>query len=810
MKHVRVIPSRLAAVLGACILVAGLCDNLKADALPIVSADVYASAERFRYAAMDHYMSNGSISHHWLPGEDRFWYQRTLGDGKKEFVLVDAATGKRTAAFDHERLAAALTQALGKPVEAGALPFASFRYTDRAAAIEFLIAEKLWKCQFAESRCTDQGALPGGKGTVVSPDGRWVAFLKDHNLWVRASDGSKEFALTSDGEENYAYAASPGSNTYTVTAQRKGLLPTPQIVWSPDSRKILTHRLDERKVRELHLLQSTPEDGSLRPRVFSMRYAFANDEHKALVEHLVLDVASKRRTNIQMPRVPSGYRTLIEEHYAWWSKDGKHVYFVAHGPYSRSVALEVADAATGATRRLIEESSDAFIEVADIGQPPMIEVLSNGDILWFSERDGWGHLYLYDGRTGKLKNQVTKGEWRVRGIARVDERKRRVFFTANGRERDTDPYYRRLYSIGLDGTDLNLLTSENAEHQVAILGDALFLLAEPDRLTAEGEILGLSPSGKYFIDTYSRPDLPPVTVLRTAGGELVETLETADISALSKGGFTAPERFMAVAADGKTPIYGNILRPSTFDPRKRYPVIDAIYPGPQIARSWRTFPLTVFDPLGAQSVAELGFIVVTVDGRGTPLRSREFLNHVSGNLGIAGHLDDHIAALRQLAQRYPYMDLDRVGIFGQSGGGFAAARAILQYPDFYKVAVSASGNHDQRGYIPGWGETYNGPDDGKNYLDSSNAPLAGNLRGKLLLMHGEMDDNVHPALTLQLVDALIKANKDFDLLIMPNVEHGLMSTPYALRRQWDYFVRNLLGAEPPAGYSITAKSSAVD
>jgi dipeptidyl-peptidase 4 len=809
MMHAHLTRSFAIACLAAAALGSFTLTSAAASPAQLAAAD-YASAERFLYGNRDKYLLNGSVSHHWIPGEDRFWYQRSNEQGKKEFVVVDAASGKREAAFDHEQVAALLSKALDKPIEAGALPFASFRFADQGRAIDFVIEEKLWTCKLDAADCRSSGALPGGEGMVLSPDRRWAAFLKGHDLWVRAIDGSAEFALTSDGQTDYAYAATPGTNTYTVSAQRLGKPVPPQVVWSPDSKKILTHRLDERKVKELHLLQAAPEDGTQRPKLYSMRYAMANDEHKPLVEQVIFDVASRRKIAVDYPALPTGFRSLVEEHYAWWSDDGASAYFVDFAPYSLKATLVVVDAATGATRTLLEESSKAFVEVADIGQPPMLKMLSNGDFIWFSERDGWGHLYLYDGRTGRPKNRITKGDWRVRGIVRVDERARTLYFTANGREPGRDPYFRHFYRINLDGSGLTLLTPEDAEHQVNILGDAMFALTAPDPLARDGEMLGIAPSGKYFIDTYSRPDLPPVTVLRAIDGRLVATLETADISPLTQGGFTLPERFQAVAADGKTAIYGNILRPSRFDPKKKYPVIDAIYPGPQIPRSWRNFTLAVFDPLGAQAVAELGFIVVTVDGRGTPLRSREFLNASYGKLGTAGNLEDHIAALRQLARRHPSMDLDRVGIFGQSGGGFAAARAILAHGDFYKVAVSAAGNHDQRGYIPVWGETYLGADDGKNYLDAANTPLAGKLQGKLLLMHGEMDDNVHPALTMQLVDALIKANKDFDLLIVPNVAHGIMSNPYALRRQWDYFVRHLLGATPPAGYQIGLDGSATE
>jgi dipeptidyl-peptidase 4 len=765
----------------------------------LTAAD-YARAERFQLWNKDKYLPAGEVRHHWIEGQDRFWYRRANAQGKAEFVVVDAATGATAPAFDHARVAAGLGKVLGNPVDAGALPFMSFRYTADGKAIEFLAADKFVTCQLERDECASNALPPQlDRSTVVSPDGKWAAFLKHHNLWVRAVDGSGEFALTTDGVEHYAYAGSTGMNLHPVTPQRTGEQPAPSIMWSPDSRKILTHRVDERQVKELYLLQSVPDDGSSRARAFSYRYAVANDEHKPLVQQFVFDVTTRQRVELAFPILPSVYTTPVEVHDAWWSDDSREVIYVERGPYYRTLTLRVADANSGKSRTLVEESGKTFIELAGVGRRPIVRLLSNGNVLWFSERDGWGHLYLYD-KKGRAR-QITRGEWLVRGIVGVDERSGTVYFTASGREPGRNPYFRHLYRVQLDGSGLKLLTPEDAEHQVSIVGD-LFSLTGPEPLAREEETFGLAPSGKYFVDIYSRPDMPATSVLRAADGRLIATLEKADISALTKEGFSMPEPFEVLAADGKTKLYGTILKPSRFDPTRKYPVIDSIYPGPQMMRVPRTFSMTVFDMMGASAVAELGFIVVTVDGRGTPLRSKAFLEESYGKLGQAGNLEDHIAAIRQLAQRRAWMDLERVGIFGQSGGGYASTHAILQYPDFYKVAVSGAGNHDQRGYLPVWGESYNGPDDGKNYLEAANAPLAKNLRGKLLLIHGDMDDNVHPALTMQVVDALIKANKDFDMLIVPNAGHGVMMEGYAQRRQWDYFVRHLMGAEPPADYRI--------
>ena len=392
----------------------------------------------------------------------------------------------------------------------------------------------------------------------------------------------------------------------------------------------------------------------------------------------------------------------------------------------------------------------------------------------------------------------------MRDTPRVDAERGWVYFTAGGREEGRDPYFRHLYRCTLDGADLTLLTPEDADHTVTF-----------------------SPSGAYFVDTYSRVDLPPVSVLRRADGTLIDTLEEADISALTEMGWRAPERFTVKARDGVTDLYGCIFRPTNFDPSRTYPVLDSIYPGPQTIHTPKAFGGG--DTGGRnfwqdQALAELGFIVVTIDGMGTPYRSKAFVDVAYGaHFGEAGGLEDHIVGLRQLAARDPSLDLSRVGIYGHSGGGFASAHALLSFPDFYKVAVSSAGNHNQMGYLAGWGERYIGMPEGDNYAGQVNATLAGNLRGKLLLVHGEMDDNVHPSLTMQLADALIAANKDFDLLIIPFTNHAFfdlrwgleaadrfvsLSHPYFVRKRWDYFVTHLLGATPPPGYAIAPMVSA--
>ena len=433
----------------------------------------------------------------------------------------------------------------------------------------------------------------------------------------------------------------------------------------------------------------------------------------------------------------------------------------------------MVDATTGEQRVLIREQSDTYV---DPGETFYRFADGIGKVLWSSERDGWNHLYVYGRKTGQLENQVTRGTWVVREIDHVDEKDRRVYFMANGREKDEDPYQTHLYSIGLDGKDLRSLSPENANHSVS-----------------------MSPEGRFFVDSYSRPDLPGESVLRRAqDGSEVRILETSDASDLVKTGWKPAEPFQGKAADGSADIYGLIWRPSNFDPSKKYPIIEQVYTGPQ----GFFVPKNFAGPFRLQSMAELGFIVVMVDGRGTTGRSRAFHQFSYRNLG--GAFADHVALIKQMAERYPYMDLSRVGIYGTSAGGYGAAHAMLTFPDFYKVGVTISGDHDARLDKAWWNELYQGYPLQDDYAAQSNITLADRLKGRLLIEHGDIDDNVHPVETMRFVDALMRANKSFDMLFVPNMFHGESGehAHYLVRRRWDYFVQYLLGVTPPENFEI--------
>lgn len=760
-----------------------------------VTWDDYRRAETFLPVNAKRLVYNTDVKVHWIDESSRFWYVRQ-SDAGKTFVVVDATVypPKVRPAFDHARLASALSTQSGKRCVAGALPFDRLERVD-GSTVEFDFDGKRWQCNTETYDCRPVGDAPLPHETP-SPDGRRYVFVKDDNLYVRSDDGGGVKALTTDGEEHYGYGTCPHRKR-KITDRQLGFQPPAMALWSPDSTKIVTHRLDERTVGEMHLIQSIPGDGSRRPVLHSYKYALVGDEHVPTVELVIIDVNEGTVTPVEHDVLLALTHSPLETdaRRVWWNEQSTKVYFVREERGFKAAELWEVDAATGKGRVVLREESDTFIQAgpgrADGPLEAFAVVSSRDEVLWWSERDGWGHLYRY-GTDGTLKNQVTRGEWVVHKIHYVDEEEGVVYFTAGGREPGRDPYYSHLYRVHLDGDNLDLLTPEDAHH-----------------------VIQFCPAGTGFVDTYSRIDQPPKTIWRAADGTFGSVLEEADVSRLLAEGWRWPEAFSVKASDGVTDLYGALFFPPDFDPSEKYPVLDNIYPGPQWTRTPKAFTLDE-----AQSFAALGFIVFVIDGPGTPLRSKAFHDAAYGRgFAEAGSLGEHVAALRKLGRERPYMDLDRVGIFGHSGGGMATAKALFTYPDFFKVGVSSAGNHDQRGYRTGWAERYIGfPDEGDDgrWDVQANAPLVDNLKGKLFLSFGELDDNVHPSMTIELVDALIRANKDFDLLILPFQNHGydrledrtadgapdLPGDPYFIRKRWDYFVEHLLGQKPIQGYRL--------
>jgi dipeptidyl-peptidase-4 len=753
----------------------------------LTAAD-YARAESFLSYNVAPLVFRAGVRPTWLP-DGRFWYRNALADKGSEFILVDPKRGTRGPAFDQAGVAAALSAASGKTYDAAHLPFTAFEFSAGGKAILFTAQGKRWTCGLKGEACRPvEGAAPpeepgagsrrfgmGMSSAATSPDGRFTAFLRDDNLWIREAATRTERQLTTDGVKDYGYAT---DNAGWIRSNR------PVVCWSPDSKMIAIFRQDQREVGEMYLVETKVGHPALQ----AWKYPLPGDKVVTMIERVVIHLDGPRIVRLKMP--PDQHRsTFIDDIKGWtgvmedvqWSPDGRRLVFVSTSRDHKRATLREADPETGDVRDVFEETAATYFESGNDRANWRLLAASN-EVLWFSERDDWGHLYLYDLGSGRLKNRVTSGAWTVLQVLRVDEKSRAVFFLAGGREPGRDPYFRHLYSVGLDGRGLRLLTPEDADHEVEF-----------------------APSGRYFIDSYSRPDAPPVAVLRTAAGRLVCPLERADITALLAAGWKPPVPFTVKARDGATDLYGLMFRPTNFDMTAKYPIINNVYPGPQTGSvGGRSFQAARGD---VQALAELGFIVIQLDGMGTPGRSKSFHDAYYGDMGD-NTLPDQVAGMKELAGRFPWIDIDRAGIYGHSGGGFAACDAMFRYPDFFKVGVSQAGNHDNRGYEDDWGEKWQGlleatPGGGSNYDSQANQNFAKNLKGKLLLAHGTMDDNVPPYNTLLVVNELIKANKDFDLILFPNRSHGFGNEPYMMRRRWDYFVRNLLGAEPPAGYEFT-------
>ncbi|MEO6364697.1 MAG: DPP IV N-terminal domain-containing protein [Luteimonas sp.] len=762
----------------------GLLSSAATAQTPALTADDYARAERFlgynTSPLVDHAANNVT----WLDDASfTFVDHDASGDRVMRF---DTATGKSQLAFDHARLAAALGKATGKPVKASKLPFTTYvtasdgRLNVSAGGTQYLcdLGGK-GTCAPAKPIAKEKAAALAGGEAVVSPDKKQEAFIRNWNLWLRNVASGKESQLTTDGVKDYGYATDNAGWTHSDRAI---------LVWSPDSSKIATFQQDQRTTGEMTLVSTNIGH----PDVDTWKYPLVGDKDITMIERVVIDLgandgSARRVVRLKMP--PDQHRSTQCDDVScfgdWedvqWAKDGKTLAFASTSRDHKHTWLRVADASTGAVREVFDENAKTWFE-SGINAINWRYLADSKEVLWWSQRSNWGHLYLYNLDTGKLKRAVTKGDWNVAEVNRVDEAARTIWFTGTGREAGRDPYFQQYYKVGLDGGDVTLLTPEDGNHGVV-----------------------LSTDGTYFVDTYSTTGAPPVSVLRrTADGGTVADIARADTARLKAAGWAPPEDFTVKGRDGTTDLYGLMFKPSNFDASKKYPIINYIYPGPQVGSVGRRG----FAPSRGdhQALAELGFIVVAIDGMGTPYRSKAFHDAYFADIGD-NTLPDQVAGLKQLGKRHAFIDMDRIGIWGHSGGGNATATAMFRYPDVFKVGISESGNHDNRNYEDDWAEKWQGLEvkrDGKsNYDDQANQSHAHKLKGKLFLLHGLMDDNVPPSNTLLVVDALVKANKDFDLLLLPHARHGYgMDAPYVMRRRWDYFVEHLLGATPPAQYTL--------
>lgn len=760
---------------------AAMCSAAICDARP-ASSDLmlarYQRAAEIQAAKAHRWILNENVVPHWIPGVDRFWYERESAEGHR-FTIVDAATGAKADAFDHARLAKTLGERLGKSFDPNALPLYNVTI-DADGVVRFTTSGRAWRFDRAETLSED--AAPRGN-YALSPDGKLGVFSKDSNLWVEDMKTGVQTQLTFDGEPYYAYGSPP--------AARAASSPTPAVVWSPDSTRIFTAQTDDRKVLDLPIMDFAPPDG-VRPTVFHTRVALPGDANVTTFRLVIIDAATGRQTAIRYPPI-SAVRmndSPVEGNRVWWGADSRVAYFVDVERGEKAVHVAAVDAGSGDVRELFSERSGTYVELgSDVYAPASIRPLpKSNELIWYSERSGWAHLYLYNLATGKLIRPLTGGNWLVRNILGVDENRREVYISIAGRRPHKNLYYREIARVNLDSGRMKVLSSSDEDHEVLERGGGSNEEADLEVLAGADpkSLVGFAPSGNYFVETVTTASMPAKTVLRDREGRLIATVEAGDASRVPRF-WRWPQSISLTSADGRTEINALVFKPSDYDPSKRYPVIDYIYGGPQIAYVPTGFAHGAY--LEAASLAELGFVTVIIDGRGSAQRSRAFHTASYGRVETASSLDDHIAGIRQLSAADPAIDGSRVGIIGFSAGGYMAASAMLRYPDFFKVGIAASGNHDQRLFWNTWGERYEGYPVGDNYKSQANLTYAANLKGKLLLIHGLLDIGVHPAAVFQLEQALIDHNRDFDLLLFPRSHHDIPG--YGTRRIWDYFVTNL-------------------
>ncbi len=737
-----------------------------------LTVEDYKQAER----QLDKYTSKlvtGTVEYpHWHG--NKLYYRSNTVDGNRFFV-VDALSKKRKLAFNHKKLAQAIAVITDSEVNESSIPFKTFKVKANDK-ISFALSGKYYTCKLKNYHCmVDASAKKSGE--ILSPNGKYAVYIQEHNLWMRHTKTNKKTQLTTDGIKHFGYGT---NNAGWIRAD------TPVIKWSPNSKKLTTFKHDSRKVGDMALVSTTVGH----PDIDQWKYPLPGDEHIFKITRVVVDVETRKVTPLKMK--VDNHRSTITDHVAGrngelldihWASNSKKFAFVSSSRDHKTATLKIANAATGAVQTIFEEKEETFFE-SGVDAISWYYLDKTNEFIWFSQRSNWGHFYLLDGNTGKIKHQITKGDWTVLELLSVNQKSNTLYFTGAGKE-GGDPYFKYLYSINKSGENLTLLTPENKHHRVT-----------------------LSDDGNYFLDRISTPEQAEVSFIRSTDTKTEFVIETMDINALTATGWKPPTPFIVKDRNNENDIYGLLYKPYNFDERKTYPVVNYLYPGPQVGSiRGRHFRSARGDN---QALADLGFIVVEIDALGTPGRSKSFHEFYYANMGDSG-IPDQVAAIKQLAKKHTWIDIERVGIWGHSGGGFASTKAMFSYPDFYKVAVSEAGNHDNRNYADEWGEKYHGllvnrEDGTTNYDSQANHLFADKLKGKLMLVHGTLDTNVTPFNTLMVVDALIDANKDFDMLMLPNRGHGFAREPYMVRKRWDYFVEHLMGATPPKEFSFSSEN----
>lgn len=791
----------------------------------------YDLPERFSSENLRKMVFSTTVSPHWLKNSDRFWYEYETSQGKK-WYLVDPVRGLKSELLDNDKIAAAMSRFTGDPFDAQHLEIQRFKFIKNETALQWEVTSKLLEVEESDDETEndmekkeDSGDKkkkpakkiakvwrfeydlasknlimvdsfkkdkPNTEWASISPDSTFVLFSKKHNLYwmdwqnyLKAKKNEKDTTIvenqwTNDGEENYAFGGSNRGFDNVEKEKNKDSRQPVGVVWSPDGKKFALTRSDSRKVKDLWVLNNTAQP---RPTLETYKYQMPGEKENPQQELYVFDFPSKERKEIKLdtfkdqtigvlsqPRKKVDRDNDMNWRY-WLGPDNSRIYFERTSRDLKRIDIGYANIQTGAVTVLIEERLNTYAETR-----PLTLVNGGQEYIHWSERDGWGHFYLHDAN-GKLKNQITSGPFHCESVEGVDEKNRVLYFIANGREKGEDPYYEHLYRINFDGTGLQLLTPGDFTHS-------------PD----------VNDKTTFFVNNYSRVNTTPASSLHNSLGKKIMDLETADLSQLMAAGYQFPEPFKVKADDGITDLYGVMYKPFNFDSTLKYPLIEYVYPGPQTEAVNKAFSANM---TRTDRLAQFGFIVVTVGNRGGhPNRSKWYHNYGYGNLRDYGLADKKYAA-EQLADRHDFIDVDKVGIFGHSGGGFMSTAAMLVYPDFFKVAVSSAGNHENNIYNRWWSEKHHGvkeetDDKGEivfKYAIEKNSDIAKNLKGKLLLTTGDIDNNVHPANTIRMAKALIDANKRFDFFMFPGQRHGYGNmTEYSFWQMGDYFCEHLLGS----------------
>ena len=786
-----------------------------AQNVPVTKAN-YQLAARFSPKKLEKLIFSTNVDPHWLKKSDRFWYVYETTEGKKWYI-VDPVKGEKKVLFDNADLAAKITRIVKDAFDAQHLGLDSMRFIKDENWIQFEVksTQEIEKKDTTAKKGTPpvkekktfyfEYNLTTGELTElsefkkpkrkpnwanISPDGNIVLFGRNYNLfWMDKDNYEKalkneddstvvDHAFTKDGMEFYSYASDGNGENNVDKEKNKNKRKPVFAFWSSDSKHFVLERNDSRKVKDLWVINSLSDP---RPTLETYKYQMPGDKESPIDHVYIFDIASQtgkemglslfKDQNISVWADPGKINTRDDDFRPQkWLGTNDKFYFTRTSRDLKKVDVCVADVATGTVKALIEERFNTYIETRRLG------LINEGkEFIQWSERDGYAHFYLYD-ENGKLKNQITSGTYHVENILAIDDAKRVLYFSANGKEPAEDPYYLHAYRVNFDGSGLKLLNPGEFEHATNI-----------------------NDAKNFFIDNYSRVNTIPKSALYAVDGRKVMDLEIADLSSLFSTGYKFPQTFKVKADDGITDIYGVMYKPFDFDSTKKYPVIEYVYPGPQTEAVNKAFSRGMDR---TERLSQLGFVVITMGNRGGhPSRSKWYHNFGYGNLRDYG-LADKKACAEQLADRYPYLDINKVGIHGHSGGGFMSTAAMLVYPDFFKVAVSSSGNHDNSVYNRWWSEQHHGVketigDKGDTsfiYNIEKNQDLVKNLKGHLMLSTGDIDNNVHPANTTRVANALIKANKRFDLVILPGQRHGYADmTEYFFWRMADYFTEYLMG-----------------